>query len=197
MTTPETETTPVGRPAPSAGTPPPEGETAPTATEDWASRYRYLLADFENFRRRSERDRESIGRQARAGLLRELLPIMEAFRTARDSLGHLPATDPVRKGLELLDREWATFLKHEGVEPVVRVGVRFRSEEAEAVGEVPADSGRPDGTVAEIVQQGYRFFGGLLRPAKVLVARAPAEAAQGGPTLVEAEGKEQGEHGAN
>ena len=147
-------------------------EPAPAPSEDWSTRYKYLLADFENFRRRVERDRESISRQARAGMLRELLPIIEAFRVARDSLAHLPLTDPTRKGLGLLDHEWTTFLKHEGVEPIATVGQPFRAEEAEAVGEAPADATHPDGSVVEVVQQGYRFFGGLLRTAKVIVARA-------------------------
>jgi len=147
-----------------------EATVAPV--EDWATRYKYLLADFDNFRRRVERDRESISRQARAGLVRELLPIIEAFRVARESFAHLPASDPTRTGLDLLDREWTTFLKHEGVEPVAAVGRPFRADEAEAVGGVPADDTHPDGSVAEVVQQGYRFFGGLLRPAKVIVARA-------------------------
>jgi molecular chaperone GrpE len=150
---------------------PPPAESAGAAAEDWATRYKYLLADFENSRRRSERERETITRQARAGMLRELLPILEAFRAARDALAHLPASDPVRKGLEILDREWMTFLKHEGVEPVATVGRPFHAEEAEAVGETDAGKDRPDGTVAEVIQQGYRFFGGLLRPAKVIVAR--------------------------
>src|SRR5271157_5940723 len=65
-----------------------EATVAPV--EDWATRYKYLLADFDNFRRRVERDRESISRQARAGLVRELLPIIEAFRVARDSFARLP-----------------------------------------------------------------------------------------------------------
>ncbi len=152
-------------------------EPVPAPAEDWVSRYKYLLADFENYRRRMDREREGVTRHARAALLRELLPILEAFRSARGALGHLPSNDPVRRGLELLDREWMTFLKHEGVEPIAEVGRPFRSDEAEAVGEAPADADRPDGTVAEVVQQGYRFFGGVLRPAKVIVARAPAVAA--------------------
>jgi molecular chaperone GrpE len=169
---------------------PPKEAAAPEApavvppAEDWATRYKYLLADFENYRRRSERERETITRQSRAGMLRELLPILEAFRTARDALNHLPATDPVRRGLEILDREWMTFLKHEGVEPVATVGHPFRADEAEAVGHTSADEHHPDGTVAEIVQQGYRFFGGLLRPAKVVVARtsSAAPSTPAGPT---------------
>ena len=167
------ETSEVPSAPPTNGGPPkPVDETAAAPAEDWGTRYKYLLADFDNFRRRVERDRESISRQARAALVRELLPIIEAFRTARESLAHLPLSDPVRKGLDLLDHEWTTFLKREGVEPVAIVGRPFRAEEAEAMGEAPVTAAHPDGSVAEVVQQGYRFFGGLLRPAKVIVARS-------------------------
>jgi molecular chaperone GrpE len=169
--------------APATGAPPVEpATTSPTEpVEDWANRYKYLLADFENYRRRADRDRESITRQSRGGMLRELLPILEAFRAARKAADGLPASDPLRQGFDLLDREWMTFLKHEGVEPVARVGAPFRSDESEAVGESPVGPTAPEGAIAEVVQQGYRFFGGLLRPAKVIVARSsgPAEARTG------------------
>jgi len=155
---------------------PPPGVEPPVApAEDWSTRYKYLLADFENYRRRTERERESITRSARGALIRELLPILEAFRSAREAVQKLPTDDPVRHGLELLDRAWMTFLKHEGVTPVAEVGQPFRSEEAEAVGEAPPGPGMSEGAVVEVVQQGYRFYGGVLRPAKVVVARsAPA-----------------------
>ncbi|EQD46146.1 molecular chaperone GrpE, partial [mine drainage metagenome] len=125
-------------PAPEPPTAPP-GPTPADAEPDWATRYKYLLADFENFRRRSERERESNSRQVRAALIRELLPIYEGFHFAREALQRLPPEDPVRTGLDLLHREWQTFLKHEGVEPVATPGARFESETQEAVGEVPAD----------------------------------------------------------
>ncbi|MGP8078453.1 MAG: nucleotide exchange factor GrpE [Thermoplasmata archaeon] len=165
---------------PVAGTPPVEAPAPPPAEapEDWASQFKYLLADFENFRRRAERERELVTRQTRGAMLRELLPILEAFRSARQAADRLPASDPLHRGFALLDREWSTFLKREGVEPVARAGEPFRAEEAEAVGETPARDEAPDGSIVEVVQQGYRFFGGLLRPAKVIVARAPAA---GGP----------------
>ncbi len=165
-------------PVSEARTPTPADPSVPVVepTEDWANRYRYLLADFENFRRRTERSREAITRQARAGVIRELLPIFEASRSARMAVATLPPSDPVRHGIELLDREWSTFLKHEGVEPIATVGEPFRPEEEEAVGEAPVSEGIAEGAVAEIVQQGYRFYGGVLRPAKVAVARMRAEA---------------------
>ncbi len=160
-------------PAAEGGTPP------PPASEDWETRFKYLLADFENFRRRSERDRETLTRQARGTVLRDLLPLVESFRSAEASIARLAPTDPLRRGMELLEHEWAKFLKHQGVEPIAAVGQPFRSDEAEAVGEAAPGPDCPEGSVAEIVQQGYRYFGGLLRPAKVIVARAPSGAASG------------------
>jgi len=175
-----------------ARAPPAEGPApqSPPA-EDWENRFKYLLADFENFRRRSERERESLTRQARGAVLRDLLPLLESFRSAGAAVARLAPSDPLRQGMELLEREWSKFLKHQGVEPVVEVGHPFRSEEAEAVGETPVRDDCPEGSVAEIVQQGYRFFGGLLRPAKVIVARVPREAAPGAEATTPANGSDE------
>lgn len=165
---PPPEEGPASEGAPPAAPPP----VPKAAAEDWESRFKYLFADFENFRKRTEREKESITRQSRAALLRDLLPLAEAFRAAHDASGHLPPTDPLRQGLDLLDREWTKFLRHQGIEPVAVPGEPFRADEEEAVGETSPHNDTPDGSVAEVVQQGYRFFGGLLRPAKVIVARA-------------------------
>ena len=155
----------------------PSGPSEEDPEVDWGTRYKYLQADFENFRRRTEREKENASRLTRARLLQELLPIYEAFHYARDAVERLPPQDPLRQGLDLLHREWQRFLKHEGVEPVARPGEAFLPDVHEAVGEVPVSEGHLEGTLVEVVQQGYRFFGGLLRPAKVIVARkAPPSA---------------------
>ncbi|MGD0718392.1 MAG: nucleotide exchange factor GrpE [Thermoplasmata archaeon] len=143
------------------------------AGDDWATRYKYLLADFENYRRRTDRERESIARQTRASLLLDLLPLYEAVQGAGVALAAGHSAADVRRGLDLLDREWQRLLVREGVEPVAQVGAAFHAEEAEAVAEAPPTGNQAEGSVVEIVQQGYRFPGGLLRPAKVVVARGP------------------------
>jgi molecular chaperone GrpE len=157
---------------PPPGAAPPTAPPAPTPPEeDWAVRYRYLLAEFDNYRRRTDRERERIGRENRALVVRELLPFNDAIEKANLAGRQLPPDHPLRLGFELLLREWDRFLATERFEPVARVGEPFRADEQEAIGEVPATPERPDGIVAEIVQQGYRCAGGLLRPAKVFVAR--------------------------
>jgi molecular chaperone GrpE len=152
------------------------GTKGPPESTDWESRFKYLLADFDNFRRRTERDRIGIRSEAEANLLRRLIPLVEGFQNAEASGRTLPPSDPLRRGLELLGRELDTVLRSVGFAAVARVGEPFRPEEHEAVGEIVGAKSLSDGAVAEIVQQGYRFQGGLLRPAKVLVARAVKEA---------------------
>src|SRR5579863_1086625 len=152
------------------GAPPTKEELTP---EEWATRFKYLLADFENYRKRADREREATRLAARAELLRALLPIFEASEKAREAVSHLPASDPVRRGVDLLGVAWHSFLEGEKVTPVARAGARFAAEWHEAVAEAPARSAADDGTVVEIIQQGYRLGPALLRPAKVVVARLP------------------------
>src|SRR5579859_225320 len=153
----------------------PPAPPEPSEPSDWEIRFKYLLADFDNFRRRTERDRVGIRVEAEANLLRRLIPLVEGFQNAEAAGRSLPPTDPLRRGLELLGHELGSVLKFLTFAPVAHVGEPFRPEEHEAVGEADASTAVADGDVAEIVQQGYRFQGGLLRPAKVLVARAARE----------------------
>lgn len=153
----------------------PETSAPPAAErpgEDWETRFKYLLADFENFRKRSDRDRQSQRRVIRSELLRSLIPLYEAFGQARRSIeARLAPTDAVRQGIELLGSEWDALWRAEALEPVAKAGEPFRAELHEAVGEQPPTAEIGEGRIVEVVQQGYRTRDALLRPAKVIVAR--------------------------
>jgi molecular chaperone GrpE len=171
--------TPPAAPSGDSSVPPSGGstETSPPAASEWERQFKYLLADFENFRKRTARERSTIRLEAEAELLRLLIPLYETFERAREATESLPTDDSVRRGLELLDRDWSRLLDRLAFAKVADVGQAFREDEHEAVGEVPSSPDHPAGSIAEVVQQGYRFRGGLLRPAKVLVARALASTA--------------------
>ena len=156
--------------------PPPE-PPEPTA-EEWAKKFTYLYADFENYRRRTEREREALRRRSQAEVLRAVLPTVEASERAVEAVQKLPPSDPVRRGVEMLQKSLATFLEDQGVRVVAKPGDRFQSDAHEAVGEATPTTEAPDGTIAAVVQQGYAFPGGLLRPAKVVVARRNAAETQ-------------------
>jgi molecular chaperone GrpE len=162
-----------GSDSPPPATPASEPGPGPSPEEDWATRYHYLLAEFDNYRKRTERERDRNRLETRAIVLRQLLPLHDAFDRAEEAARQLPEENPLRRGMALLFREWERFLAGESVQSVARVGERFRPEEEEALAEVRATHSTPDGTIAEVVQQGFRCPGGLLRPAKVLIAREP------------------------
>ncbi len=88
-------------------------------------------------------------------------------------MAHLAPTDPLRKGVELLAASWRSFLEAQRVTSVASPGARFESDSHEAVAETVPSKGHPPGTIAEVVQQGYRMGALLLRPAKVVVVRSP------------------------
>lgn len=153
----------------------PEPGPAPAAAkpeEDWESRFKYLLADFENFRRRSARERDQARQAGEGRILRALIPLGEALERAELAARRLPEKDALRSGITILRREWESLQQSAHVEAVARVGERFEPETQEAVGETPGGPDQREDTVSEIVQQGYRSDSGLLRPAKVIVARA-------------------------
>ena len=150
---------------------PPASEEPP---ESWETRFKYLLADFENFRRRIGREQERHRDRARAELLQAVLPLFEATERARATVRRMPESDPIRKGVELLAKEWDAFFEVQNIVPMAKPGMTFKADIHEAVAETAPGPGHPDGTVAEVVQQGYRVGDGLLRPAKVVVARKKA-----------------------
>jgi molecular chaperone GrpE len=150
-----------------AEAPAPKAPTA-AAPDEWKTRYQYLMADFENFRRRVAKESETAVAGARGKLLLKVIGLHEgiegALKTTPSDAGSM------KEGLALVLRNFQSFLRDEGVEPVAKVGERFQPELHEAVGQQPPSAATPEGTVAVVVQQGYRGPGGLLRPAKVLVA---------------------------
>jgi molecular chaperone GrpE len=137
------------------------------------------LADFENFRRRTSREREDWRRQAQETLLREILPAIDNFDRAL-AAPPAPRADPAfRTGVELIHREFLAALERLGVRPFVAVGQPFDPTRHEAVGRVDRADLEDQTVVAEPVR-GYLFQDRVLRPAQVVVAVHPTAAATGG-----------------
>ena len=137
------------------------------------------LADFENFRRRTSREREDWRRQAQETLLREILPALDNFDRAL-AAPPAPGADPAfRTGVELIHREFLAALERLGVRPFVAVGQPFDPTRHEAVGRVDRADLEDQTVVAEPLR-GYLFQDRVLRPAQVVVAVHPTAAATGG-----------------
>jgi molecular chaperone GrpE len=131
-----------------------------------------LQADFENYRKRIERDRHHENRRALASLVESLLPVMDAFERAMAAHDD-PDYEEYRKGFELIQRRLWDALAKQGLERIHAAGKAFNPHEHHAVERVESLE-HPDGTVIEELQAGYKLHDKVLRPAMVRVAISPA-----------------------
>lgn len=129
-----------------------------------------LRADFENTKKRLERDKQEAIKFANEKLLIEILPIMDNLDRALASLneGHDP--EKVAKGLRMAQEELHQVLELHGVQRVKGLGEDFDPQVHEAVGAVE-QGGAKEGSIVEEVQRGYLLNGRLIRPSRVRIAK--------------------------
>jgi molecular chaperone GrpE len=132
------------------------------------------LAEFDNYRRRTEREREESVRRGRADVLRELLEVADNFDRALEHAGD-GVPQSFLEGMQLVARGLHDLLDRKGVARIEAEGAPFDPEIHEALGAIPTEGAEPN-TVIRVVQAGYRLDDRVLRPSKVLVAAAPPAA---------------------
>jgi molecular chaperone GrpE len=133
-------------------------------------RYLRLQAEFENSRRRAERDRLEFAEYAGMEMARALLPTLDDLERALKSATETGVSaDDFVKGVQLIYNRLTDTLKKHGVEPVETEGSNFDPHLHHAVQRVQMEDVE-DGTILEVYQRGYNFKGKLLRPAMVKVA---------------------------
>ncbi len=127
------------------------------------------LAEVENMRRRSERERREASRYGAAGLARDLLGVADNLRRAIESGGG----EGLMEGVEMVERDLAQAFSRHHIARIEAEGERFDHNRHQAMFEVETADAEP-GTVVQTVQDGYLLHDRLLRPAMVGVAKAPA-----------------------
>jgi len=133
-------------------------------------------ADFENFRKRTERDRSEEGRRGVERLILDLIPVLDAFDRALHAHED-PAYEEYRKGVTLIRKQlWDALARH-GVQRMDASGKIFDPNVHQAIERIESLD-YPDGFVVDVFQDGYIFHGRVLRPAIVRVAVHPNEATE-------------------
>jgi len=127
-------------------------------------------AEFENYRKRIERERGEFAQFASAELMRELLNAMDSFDLAiRNASSEKSARDNMLRGLDLVYKQFQDTLGRFGLKPIEAKGQRFDPNFHQAVSTVPTDEVE-ENTVVEELRRGYTLNGRLLRPAMVSVS---------------------------
>src|SRR5687768_17669653 len=155
----------------------PDSAVAPGATDtlqkerdDLYDRLLRKTAEFDNFRKRVERDRRDMIEWASADLLTELLPVVDDFDRALAAEAP-PEAQAYKAGLELIQRQLAEVLKKRGVTMIDAMGADFDPHLHQAVAYEEVEGAR-EGEVVGVMAKGYKLGDRLLRPAIVKVAKA-------------------------
>jgi molecular chaperone GrpE len=146
-----------------------ERDQLKTEKADVQDRLMRALAEFDNARKRQERERSEFLQFASMETLRSLLPVLDDFERA---LKVETADTDYAKGIELIYQRLSETLKKMGLEPIETDGKRFDPNLHQAVERVPTEDAEDQAILGEF-QRGYNFKGKLLRPAMVRVAVRP------------------------
>jgi molecular chaperone GrpE len=138
--------------------------------DDYYDRLLRKTAEFDNYRKRTDRERIQLSEAAAANLIEELLPVVDDMERALKADAGGEATAAIRRGVELIHKQLIETLRKRGVTPVEALGAEFDPHVHQAVSHEPAD-GRRDGEVIEEFSRGYKLGDRLLRPAMVKVAK--------------------------
>jgi molecular chaperone GrpE len=130
-----------------------------------------LQAEFENARKRAEREKAEYRDYAAANVVEQFLPVLDNFELALKATG---STDQLRSGVELIVKQMEEVLRQMNVTPIPTVGEEFNPHHHEALGSVERDD-LPDQHIAEEIRRGYKIREKLLRPAMVRVVSNPKQ----------------------
>jgi molecular chaperone GrpE len=159
---------------------PDTGDEAPTtagatdlAAENEALRDRYLrlAAEFENYRKRTERERGELQDRAQAQLVKRILDPLDDLQRVAHFTADKTTVEALLEGVQLVERNLLRALESAGLEMVEAHGQPFDPSHHEALMTAPTEHEHEDESVGDVFQKGYRFRGELLRPARVTVRK--------------------------
>jgi molecular chaperone GrpE len=177
----ESEEAPAEKEVPEA-----EADAAKAKTEEYLARWQRAQADFINYKRRTEQERQEFNAFANASLVRAILPVLDDLERAIDAIPEEFAGNDWVEGVKLVERKFKTVLEGQGVRPILALGMQFDPHYHEALRQ---DEGE-EGIVIGELQKGYTLNDKLLRPARVVVGSGAKEKKK-----KEADAKEEEENG--
>lgn len=132
-----------------------------------------LRAEFENFKKRVQREKADLMKFGSENLLKAMLPALDNLARAIDHGKNAPENDSLLEGVEITHKQFLNILEKFGVKPIQAAGEIFNPEQHEAI--VQEESEQEPNRVIEEVERGYLFHDRLLRPAKVIVSKAKTD----------------------
>ncbi|MBS3807827.1 MAG: nucleotide exchange factor GrpE [Bacteroidales bacterium] len=132
-------------------------------------RYLRLQAEYDNYRKRTLKEKMELTRSAGEDILKGLLPVMDDFERAIQSIDEAEDAEALKDGVHLIFGKFKEFLKQQGITEMESQDQEFDTDKHEAISKVPAPSEEMKGKVVDVVQTGYYLNDKVLRYAKVVV----------------------------
>jgi len=138
--------------------------------EEMQKKYLYLLSEFENFKRRSARERLDLFKNASKDLMVDLLPVLDDFERGLAAMEQATEVSAVKTGVDLVYQKFRGILQSRGLQQIDAVGATFDTELHEAISQAPAADDASRNMVLVEVEKGYKLNEQVVRYAKVIVA---------------------------
>jgi molecular chaperone GrpE len=135
------------------------------------NKYLRLFADFDNYRKNTIKDKADLIKNASQELIENLLPVLDDFDRAIESMQENNAEEESVKGVELIYNKLYNILRQKGLEPMDSMGKEFDTDYHDAITQVPAPSEDLKGKVVDVIQKGYLLNDKIIRHAKVVVGQ--------------------------
>ncbi len=136
--------------------------------ESW-NKYVRLSAEFDNYRKRTLREKSELQKTAGEDVIKSILPVIDDFERALESMENTENIDAVKEGVKLIYNKLISILKEKGLEEIPAMNQEFSTDYHEAVTKVPVESKKQKGKVVDVVQKGYTLNDNVIRYSKVVV----------------------------
>ena len=147
-----------------------ESVSEETEVDKWRDSYMRLAAEYDNYRKRTVKEKADLIKNGGEKILVGLLPVIDDFQRALETVESAKDLDSVKKGIELIYAKFMNFLQQNGVKPIETDQEFFDEDKHEAVAVIPAQNEAQKGAVVDSVQKGYTLHDKVIRHSKVVVA---------------------------
>lgn len=137
--------------------------------KEWHDKYLRLSAEFDNYRKRTLKEKADLLRLANEDLLKDILPVVDDFERGMDSMDKSQDVDALKEGVHLIHKRFLEFLKQKGIKEIEAKDQEFDIDFHEAMTKIPAPSKDLKGKVVDVIEKGYILNDKVVRYAKVVV----------------------------
>ncbi len=132
-------------------------------------RYLRLQAEFDNYRKRTIRERADLLKSAGEDVLKDILPVIDDMDRAMETIEKAEDIEAIKAGMKLIDQKFSDFIKQQGVFEIEAMHQEFDTDVHEAVTKIPAPKEELKGKVVDVIQKGYKLNDKVIRFAKVVI----------------------------